>query len=110
MLVVNLGFCFDPVVHERRLHLRNCRSLQTEMRIAPMFRGIRRPRPFVGDDPHSPGEAYPPVNNEQFSMSSMIHSRKIVPTQGVISFDFNSGRFHIVQQRAIDLSTPQPIQ
>jgi hypothetical protein len=39
----------DPVLHERRLHLRDRGTLETEVRVAPVVRILRVAAPLVAD-------------------------------------------------------------
>src|SRR5439155_25431940 len=93
-----LATAFYPVVHERELHLRHCRTFDADHGFAPVILRVGVTEPFVGDS-NAAGESNRTVDHHELAMRAVIDSRDRVPAQGVVPLEINAVAAEEVDER-----------
>ena len=86
----HLAAHLHPVVEERRLHLRDHRALDAEVRVAPVVRILRVARPLVGDA-HAAGEPDAAVDHQELAVRAVVEPREVVPVGRMVALDLDAG-------------------
>jgi hypothetical protein len=99
----------DPVVHERRLHLRDGGTLRPEMRVSPVRGILRMPRPFVRDA-DAAGETDAAVDDEELAMRAVVEAMELVPAGLVEATHLDTRELHERQLALVHLAAAEPVE
>ena len=103
------GASLDPIDHEDGLHLRDDRSRDFEVSVAPVLGILRVAGPLVADaDPA--GEADRAIDDEQLAMSAVVEPREVIPFRRVISFHLAACLFQLLEQCFVHFVGADPIK
>src|SRR5437764_1576769 len=80
----------QPILREGGLQISNCRSPNSDHRVAPsrMSRAVLIPmirNPSAADEPSLP------IHDQQFAMGAVVVSRKPIPARGVVPGKISAG-------------------
>ena len=94
----------EPVIHKRLLHLRDGRTFQAIMRVAPASMGASITLPVVGD-PGSAEITGPTIDHEKLAMRAEIH-RYVDEAE---DFELHAGLSHQVHSAAMNAIAAQRV-
>src|SRR5688572_19505477 len=98
----------DPVVVERGLHLRDDRTFDLEVHVAPMVRILRMALPLVGDA-DAACEADRAVDHQQLAVRTVVQAAEVVPLEWPVHADRDTGLSQLPEERVLDLDAAGPV-
>ena len=98
----------DPVVVERGLDLRDDRTFDLEVHVAPMVRVLRMALPLVGDA-DAACEADRAVDDQQLAVRTVVQAAEVVPLEWPVHPDLDAGLPQLLQERVLDLDAAGPV-
>ena len=98
----------DPVVHERRLHLRNRGPFDAVVRVAPVLRRFGVAIPVVGDT-DAAGEADLAVHDQELAVRAVVHAREVVPAKWMVVLYLDTRGYHAVDEAGLHFLAADPV-
>jgi hypothetical protein len=99
----------NPVVHEHRLHLRDHRPVDLEVRVAPVLRALCPPGP-VRRDAATAGKGHTVIHHQQLAVGAVVQPPQLRPVRRVELVDLDAGRAHTLGQAFVHLCAADTIE